>query len=287
MTDEKQDWPWTGLFLSAIYLFLIWSLPCLDPNCGKAQYQGETQSQVTKIVTLCGEAACTTTKEYSEPRENNSCYAGPACATLSFTKIHLRKMQDDPIALFTGLLFISTLGLWISTHMLGKAGERQIGFIEKQHGLAREEYFASHRPKITIRRMGTVPVSRQPTTVYFTMVNTGETTATECKWNGMILMLESIGAIHTVIGFNSETIASHVEPLRVGEGITRGLLDTVTFDPAELIDLENRAKILHVLGYVAYTDTLGVTRRTGFFRYFDVKRQRFRVVDDPEYEYQD
>lgn len=139
------------------------------------------------------------------------------------------------IAWFTLELRSATVGLKDSTDKLWNAGKSQIALIgrqtdlaEKQHGLAREEYFASHRPRIMLRRMGTVLVTEQPTTVFFTIVNTGETTIKNCAWNGQMLLLKRAGKIHTVIGFPLNGMDSYNEPLRVGEGINRVLLDRVT-----------------------------------------------------------
>jgi hypothetical protein len=198
------------------------------------------------------------------------------------------------IAWFTFELRKATFGLKDSTDKLWSAGESQIALIgrqtdlsEKQHGLAREEYFATHRPRVMVRRVSTVLVMNQPSTISFTIVNTGEAAVKNCTWNGQIMMLKGIGSIHTVVYFNYMEADSHNELLRVGEGIHRVLLDRVTLQPDEIIDIENGNSVLHVLGYVAYTDILDVTRRTGFFRYYDPKRQRFGIVNDPEYEYHD
>lgn len=198
------------------------------------------------------------------------------------------------IALFTWQLRVATVGLDESTKKLWLAGEKQFGLVarqtdlvEKQHGLQREEYFASHRPRVKIRRMGAVPVLEQATTVHFTIVNVGEAVIKDCTWNGQILLLKKIGAIHTVIGFNPKHQSQHNEPLAVGSGIRSVLLDRVVFGIEDVLDIERREKFLHVIGYVAYIDILDVTRRIGFFRYYDANTHRFRVVDDPEYEYQD
>lgn len=198
------------------------------------------------------------------------------------------------IAWFTYQLRAATVGLKDSTNRLWEAGEKQIAFVgeqldlaKKQHSLAREEYFATHRPRVAVRRMNMVPVSGQPTTLSFTMVNTGEAAISHCFWNAQILLLSEVGVVHGTIFYQTEEMDRYDAPLSVGEGLTRGLKATVTFEPAQLIDLANRNIIVHVVGYVAYTDTLDVTRRTGFFRYYDPGRRRFRPVDDPEYEYED
>ena len=82
------------------------------------------------------------------------------------------------IALFTWQLRVATVGLNESTKKLWKAGETQIALFgrqtdlaEKQHGLQREEYFASHRPRLSIRRVSITLVNNENCGVQFTIVN--------------------------------------------------------------------------------------------------------------------
>ena len=135
--------------------------------------------------------------------------------------------------------------------------------------------------------MGVALVMNKPSHIEFTLVNTGEAVVTGCNWKTTVLLLDSIGAVHGVPTFGSEGADSYNKPLHVGEGIVRNLLNPIELDPADHIVISNKQEFLHVLGYIAYSDAVGVTRRTGFFRYYDPDRRRFRKVDDPEYEYQD
>jgi hypothetical protein len=58
-------------------------------------------------------------------------------------KTFWERTTNDPIALFNLILAFSTVGLWIATISLYRAGEKQLG-------LARDEFDATHRPWIPI-----------------------------------------------------------------------------------------------------------------------------------------
>jgi len=67
----------------------------------------------------------------------NTGYKNEECKTL------WEKTTSDPIALFNLILAFSTVGLWIATISLYRSGKQQFE-------LARQEFIASHRPKIKI-----------------------------------------------------------------------------------------------------------------------------------------
>jgi hypothetical protein len=46
-------------------------------------------------------------------------------------------------------------------------------------------------------------------------------------------------------------------------------------------------KSLYVLGWIGYTDDLGIYRITAFCRRYDIAKDRFVPVDDLDYEYAD
>ena len=69
--------------------------------------------------------------------------------------------------------------------------------------------------------------------------------------------------------------------LQPGEGKNIQFADGGDLGPKQLRDITYGTEILHVIGYIAYRDKRGTTRRTGFLRYYDRESRRFRVVDDP------
>lgn len=188
--------------------------------------------------------------------------------------------QDDWLAMLTGAIALFTGTLWWSTHKLWKAGEKQIA-------LAREAIGTTHRPRIAVRRMAAVLAPEEPIKIEFAIVNAGEAAASGYTWNAAILYLKAIGAIQEAPSFDPGTAGSSDAALQAGEGRDIQFTDGGDLGPKQLRDITYGTEILHVTGYVAYKDKRGTTRRTGFLRHYDRESHRFRVVDDPEYEYQD
>ena len=188
--------------------------------------------------------------------------------------------RDDWLTSAIVLMAICTAGLWRSTSRLWKASEHQIK-------LARDAFSASHRPRIVVRRMGVELVKDAPIIVEFTIVNIGEEKVTSCSWNTVIMLLNVAGGVHGQLHYETETADFHNGPLSVGEGKKKWIEDKTNLAPSDFADIEKKKVVLHVVGYIAYTDRAGITRQTGFFRYYDPEKHRFRVIDDPEYEYQD
>jgi hypothetical protein len=223
-------------------------------------------------------------------------------------KTFWERTTGDPIALytlaltaFTGVLAWATYGLLRETKKLAELGAdqaatanrsialaaQQTDLIRLQHGLAREEYFASHRPRISVTRMSVDLSTNSPLKYTFVFVNNGEAVAKRCHWNAGVLLLSEPGAIHGnySYAFNQRGVFSG--PLAIGAGSIAQVTENKPLDSKDLDDIEYNRKWLHVVGTVVYEDNLGVMRTMGFFRYYDPVRRRFRVVDDPEYEYQD
>jgi hypothetical protein len=188
--------------------------------------------------------------------------------------------RDDWLTSAIVLMAVFTAGLWRSTSRLWKASEIQIR-------LARDAFSATHRPRLVVRRMGVELVKDTPITVEFTIVNTGEEKVTSCNWNTVIMLLNVAGGVHGQLHYETDTADFHDGPLSVGEGMKKRIQDKTSLAPSDLADIEKKKVVLHVVGHVAYSDRAGITRQTGFFRYYDAEKRRFRVIDDPEYEYQD
>jgi hypothetical protein len=78
--------------------------------------------------------------------------------------------------------------------------------------------------------------------------------------------------------------------IRPGITLAPGKSKTETFTHGEPLDKETsiaiRQKVtyLFVLGRIGYTDDLGIYRDMGFCRIYDTGIDRFRPVDDPDYE---
>jgi hypothetical protein len=190
-------------------------------------------------------------------------------------------------ALATGVIAWFTISL-------SNASKRQARLSADQIKLGREEFEATHRPKLRIRNVafdwGRTDTDWRPR-IYFAIVNVGETTATEIqlrvdallkengKWDAPIdHWIESIsprliGDISTgdrQICF-AEVPATNSEVL-IG-GLTQG---TTTGKPA-----------MCIAGSVTYRNKMGVGYTTFFVREFDHVLNTFKPSADPEENYED
>ena len=259
---EKRNWLTFALCLLAVFLVFVvvsFFVPFYPDICSKNENSGKEECAAHYVATF----VLLSVAEFLEAHDG----AIVAIATIF-------------IAWFTFQLRSATVGLKDSTDKLWSAGENQIA-------LARDEFNATHRPRVSIRRMSANVAASDKAGIEFTIINTGEISIANCIWNANILLLSEIGAIHWVPIYLKKTSSSYKKPLKVGEGTVRRVLDVPAFDPADILSITRKKKFLHVVGFVAYTDAAGTTRRMGFFRYYDSDRQRFRKIDDPEYEYQD
>lgn len=203
--------------------------------------------------------------------------------------------RDATIAIATVLIAIFTLTLWRSTHALWDAGQEQLR-------LARDEFLATHRPKLIVRQMGwdgpghpgidlggEDDDTREAITIRFQIVNQGAVKATIANINVTLVPMvpsrsEPFPGSRPVDVRNNS--GRHIEVASGG---------VFNYHTAE-IRLENRTDWLHmthdsptvfVVGFVRYQDDIGTPYRTHFLRRLDRAQGRFLPEPDPEYEYQD
>jgi hypothetical protein len=170
---------------------------------------------------------------------------------------------------------------------------------KKSADAARESIILTHRPKIIVRDMVIAwhPLLQRGTCVKklnetqfddwqlagaFYIVNTGNQSAT-------VVSLEQFMSFDELLPFERP----HEGGVRkfVGIKLKPGESKRIPFHPIAIGSPDTRTLILGVpmtaIGRVVYEDELGNGRETGFARKFDMKRQRFVAIDDPDYEYAD
>lgn len=273
---EKRKWrtfAFCVLLVVLVFAAVSFFVPLYPEICSKSENSGKEECAAHYITTF----VLLSVGEFLEAHD------GAIVATATIF-----------IAWFTFQLRSATVGLKDSTDKLWSAGETQIALIgrqtdlaEKQHGLAREEFFASHRPRISVTRMSVQQSPNAPLKINFIFVNNGEAEAKECLWNAGILLLEELGAIHGIFDYSQNVRGKFKGPLAVGMAANADVVDKINLDPRDYDDILAKRKFLHVIGAITYDDNNEVTRSMGFLRCYDAGRRRFRVVDDPEYEYQD
>lgn len=170
---------------------------------------------------------------------------------------------------------------------------------KKSADAARESIILTHRPKIIVRDMVIAwhPLLHRGTCVKklnenqfdewqlggaFYIVNTGNQSAT-------VVSLEQFMSFDELLPFErpSESGVRKFVTIKLKPGESKRL----PFHPIAIGNPDTRTLTLGVsmtaIGRIVYDDELGNRRETGFARKFEMKRQRFIAMDDPDYEYAD
>lgn len=199
--------------------------------------------------------------------------------------------SDDRIADYTW-------GLELFTAVLAIVGCFQMYFVlradqtaRKSIDLAREEFIATHRPKVIVRFIH-LDLSEGPPRIRLTLANVGSSDAT------IISIKAGIGIKGTD---NLAWLRPSPEPQEIpipdpilvsGQRSSVPLaLDGRRLGTFQIEAIQRVEKILYVLGEIQYRDSNKVSRYTGFFRVYSVLTERFQQVEQlwagSELEYSD
>jgi hypothetical protein len=205
------------------------------------------------------------------------------------------KITDALLVIFTAILAIFTGCLYFSTRKLWKAGEEQMRITRDSLHLAKEEFIATHRPRLIVRSVTLLPPRHpslpiepgEPIQIEWAVVNVGNTPAKIIEGN----------ATHLVGGqsFNARTPYSSERNNMTGIALIPGGAYTFVLqadgvdvqNPAQLDIISRGGMVIYFFGFIMYQDDIGNVRRTAFCRRYDPIVGRFRLVDDPDYEYTD
>lgn len=173
MLDRLYAHPFTRWFLVVIYILLIGSLPCLPRNCAR-----EARSP-TAI-----DAPFVANQSYGSGKGRvQTCSGGFFCSAV-WPRLAMiaDRSTEDPAALFTIILAISTIGLWLQTKRLAVGAEHQASDIKSQLDVIKDDFVSTHRPWVNFNaRMSLkgVVFDRLGMHIYmrFDCANTGSTPA--------------------------------------------------------------------------------------------------------------
>lgn len=189
------------------------------------------------------------------------------------------------LSIYTEALSDYTLWLVVATIVLGGIGAYQGWQLRKTVRLARDEFNATHRPRIRVRR---VALERdKEKRVSYVVANVGDSPAyitggmANLVYRPRILGLPNLQKIEGIT-INSETL---------GPGgqhnfyIVREEVMQEFQSEHQLVHPDNHTRTLYCYGFIKYTDDLGAIRETGFCRAF--KSDNFVRTDNADYEYED
>jgi len=204
-------------------------------------------------------------------------------------------LRDWPVAVLTfldvhnGLVTaIATIFIAAFTIVLAIVTRRQGLLTREAIKLARDEFNATHRPKLRVRRMRPHPTDCTPVGVQYAMVNVGETTA-------IIKRHELTATIYlTTLCTQPDDSEAKQTPQSITldcpqleGGESRLFYFSTNIDSQYGLGWGMANSNLKIRGIVEYEDGVWIKRRTGFLRTYDVTLGCFRKSGDAEEEYED
>ena len=202
---------------------------------------------------------------------------------------------DRQLAEYTRQLASFTLALVVVTAILAGIAIWQGIQMKATVSLAREEFNATHRPRIVVRRISPIEEGGAITGIQYTVHNVGDTECTITAISDQIWMPGAARDLPAIPAYTPHR--EQLIPLECNGSMAIRHPDT----ESEFIDELNflfgfaeESNPGHVviprllfLGYVNYIDRAGTKRQTAFLRQFNFTTKRFSPIDHPEYEYQD
>jgi hypothetical protein len=207
---------------------------------------------------------------------------------------------DDPIALFTLVLAIAAIFQLVANILLWVTTRNAVR-------LGRDEFNASHRPKLRVRNIVVKPAAQGPGQMtldpfhpgyhisgQFFLSNIGDAAARiteshcEVYWGG----INNVGwpdRLPMQRPYEGKDGNNPIAPqtLASGQAVT-GLFFSEQPFPVLNWDPQKRSG-LFVMGWIEYLDERGIRRRTAFCREYLEREgaRRFYPVDDPDYEHEE
>jgi len=160
---------------------------------------------------------------------------------------------------------------------------KQADLAERQHGLQRIQFFATHRPRLRIRNIRPKFRDGEPITIHCTVTNIGETNA---RLEAQEIIL-SVFPDRSVQGFQSpirllasDLVAGQSEVFLTEKGTS------FVYSQAWSMDQPHGGPVL-IRGSFLYLDDNNIARRMGFSRQYNPTTGRFDMIDSHEDEYED
>lgn len=193
---------------------------------------------------------------------------------------------------------VSTAAIAFFTVVLVCVSRVQAKLTRRAIALAREEFLATHRPRVAVRRIS-VDIDRAANKlgVQYTISNIGDSTATIIAISERLWLPDSSTNLPPLPPYDPPRIESiklesgESELLRYDEpaGELLHIYDVQSgFAKAMIEDGKtvNGPELLF-LGFVRYEDAIHRSRETAFLRRQDFTTKRFSPIEERDYEYQD
>jgi hypothetical protein len=189
------------------------------------------------------------------------------------------KWTDWLLAAFTGVLSIFTGLLWWSTDKMWKATKDTADAAKRNSELAREEFIATHRPKLRVHSVFWGSDDNTGPYIQCSVDNIGESAAIVKEVSMELKILGDILPIPVPLVYGTKRL--------VEKTIHSGCSHTERFIPNSEIRIPPPAdrNSLYFFGYIDYWDSMGSRRRVAFCRRYMPDAERFTIVQDENCEY--
>jgi hypothetical protein len=183
-------------------------------------------------------------------------------------------------AIFTGLLFLTgAIQAWLFVWQLGK--------ISEQGKLARDEFNATHRPKLRVRLLKVKPLEiGKPVEIEYALANIGQNDAV--KIHSEITLKVVAGHLGKEDSWTKEF---QISDIATGGCVTPTQVTDAVVSPDWDDVLKNPNGKVRIQGIINYEEKSGIRRKTGFFRECTDglnRFSRFGTEDiQSDYEYED
>lgn len=180
------------------------------------------------------------------------------------------------LAWFTYALYRTTANLAVKTM---EASDASIKVAVEAAALARAEFIASHRPRMTVREFSYTDSSREDS-IRWTLANVGGSKAIIRDVRARILLAMDDVELPPVDYSRCEEVITMAafEPGGLDSQVTLRFMPNFRHDGA---------KSLYVFGHILYADEMERGFQTAFIRRYERSRDRFVTVNDPDYDHED
>ncbi|HEX4027723.1 MAG TPA: hypothetical protein VHX18_08885 [Rhizomicrobium sp.] len=199
------------------------------------------------------------------------------------------RLQNDPNAMFAGAVALFTLGLLAASVWTNLINLQQIR-------LARDEFNATHRPKIFIQSVAVTDKGQHPFSGgdfhknargVITIANGGDATAFIIAWRAVIYFQSATSAF--VPHLDEAPIQT---PAADAPGIVPGGWQDIGHQQVQAVEqawaqfVAEDGSRMFFIGRITYQGKDKITRNTGFCREYDrIDRGAWLAIKDSEYEY--
>jgi hypothetical protein len=189
----------------------------------------------------------------------------------------------------------ATIFIAIFTIVLACVSRAQARLTRDAIKLARDEFNATHRPRLIVRRISLKEVHGEgglPSIggIEYVVVNKGVSKAKIVESNTTILYDAEANRFPAIAPYSDETSAIGNIQIEGGGSYPFTHNDNERI-LSQIIPVPGRRQMtgldLLFIGYIVYEDDIGIRRQTAFCRRYNHATDRFSIVDDPEYEYAD